>query len=138
MSVFYADASALVKLAIEESESAALRTFVVGADLVSSELALAEVPRAIRRVAARDVSIELDTLLERVASSLEAIALRPADVALMAGAGAITEPTLRTLDAIHGATASDLNRISACITYDERQAAVARLAGLRTVAPGVR
>ena len=46
MTIFYADASALVKLVHEEAESAALRTFLNGAGLVSSELVLTEIPRA--------------------------------------------------------------------------------------------
>ena len=54
MALFYADASALVKLVRDEPESLALRTFLTDADLVSSELVLTEVPRAIRRAAARD------------------------------------------------------------------------------------
>lgn len=43
---------------------------------------------------------------------------------------------MRALDAIHVTTAADLHPIDAFVTYDERQAAAARLAGLRTVAPG--
>ena len=54
MALFYADASALVKLVRDEPESPVLRTFLTGADLVSSELVLTEVPRAIRRAAALD------------------------------------------------------------------------------------
>jgi predicted nucleic acid-binding protein len=48
----HADSSALVKLVAEERESPALRRFTEQADLVSCELALAEIPRAIRRAAA--------------------------------------------------------------------------------------
>jgi predicted nucleic acid-binding protein len=55
---------------------------------------------------------------------------------LAAAAGALAEPALRVLDAIHVASAVDLSPIEAFVTYDERQAAVARLAGLRTMAPG--
>ena len=49
--LLYLDSSALVKLVREEPESAALRGFLADADLVSSELVLTEVPRAIRRAA---------------------------------------------------------------------------------------
>jgi len=46
-------------------------------------------------------------------------------------------PALRALDAIHVvAGASLVDAIDAFVSYDERQAAAARLAGLRTVAPG--
>lgn len=136
MAVFYADASALVKLVREETESAALRTYLVGADLVSSELVLTEVPRAVRRAAAHDATLPLDLLLARAGELFDALGLRPLDRALLTGAGALAEPALRALDAIHVAAAAGLYPIEAFVTYDERQAAVARLAGLRTMAPG--
>ena len=136
MAVFYADASALVKLLREEAESGALRAYFEGADLVSSELALAEIPRAVRRAAADDLALPLDLLLERASELVDAVALRPLDRALLAGAGALAEPALRALDAIHVLSAVDLAPIQAFVTYDERQAAAARLAGLRTMAPG--
>ncbi len=135
MAVFYADTSALVKLVRDEAESAALREYLDGADLVSSELVFTEIPRAIRRAAARESALPLDLLLERAGELVDAVALRPLDRDLLAGAGALAEPALRALDAIHVASAVDLDPIEAFVTYDERQAAVARLAGLRTMAP---
>lgn len=136
MAIFYVDASALVKLVREEPESSALRAYLEGADLLSSELVLAEVPRAVHRAAAHDPELPVDLLLERVGELLDAVALRPLDRALLAGAGAIAEPSLRALDAIHVASAVGLEPIEAFVTYDERQAAAARLAGLRTMTPG--
>lgn len=135
MALFYADASALVKLVFEEAESEGLRLFLADADLVSSELILTEVPRAVRRAASRDPALPLDLLMERSGELVDAVALRPVDRGLLAGAGALAEPALRALDAIHVASAVDLHPIDAFVTYDERQAAAARLAGLRTVAP---
>jgi predicted nucleic acid-binding protein len=137
VAVFYADASALVKLVREEPESSALRAYLEDADLVSSELVLTEVPRAVRRAVANDPALPLDLLLERAGEVLDALALRSVDQALLVGAGALTAPTLRALDAIHVVSAVDLYPVEAFVTYDERQAAVARLAGLRTLAPGV-
>jgi predicted nucleic acid-binding protein len=134
--LLYADASALVKLIRNETESGALRAYVQDADLVSSELVLAEIPRAVRRAAALDPGLPLDLLLDRTGELVGAVALRPLDRASLAAAGALTEPALRALDAIHVATAVDLHPIDAFVTYDERQAAAARLAGLRTMAPG--
>jgi predicted nucleic acid-binding protein len=136
VTVFYADSSALVKLIREETESDALRTYLRGADLVSSELVLTEIPRAVRRAAAQEPALPLGLLLERAGELIDALALRPIDRALLADAGALTEPALRALDAIHVASAVDLDSIEAFVTYDERQAAAARLAGLRTRAPG--
>ena len=135
MALFYVDASALVKLVRDEPESAALRNFLVGADLVSSELVLTEVPRAIRRAAATDPRLPLDVLITRADELLGAVALLPLDRGLLAAAGAIGEPALRALDAIHVIAAADLSPLEAFVSYDERQAAAARLAGLRTVAP---
>jgi len=136
VALFYADASALVKLVRDEVESDVLRTYLEGADLVSSELVLAEVPRAVRRAAAVDSEMPLDLLLDRAGQVLDAVALATLDRALLGGAGALAEPALRALDAIHVATAVDLHPLDAFVTYDERQAAAARLAGLRTTAPG--
>jgi len=135
MAVFYADASALVKLVREEPESPALRAYVAGADLVSSELIVTEIPRAARRAAIHDRALSLELLLERASDLIAALALRPIDHALLTVAGALAEPALRTLDAVHVASAVELDPAT-FVTYDERQAAAARLAGLRTVAPG--
>jgi predicted nucleic acid-binding protein len=136
VAIFYADASALVKLVREETESGALRTFLAGADLVSSELILTEVPRAVHRVVAQDPELSRDLLLERVAQLVDAVALLPVDRALLVGAGAIADSALRSLDAIHIASAAAAGPVDAFVTYDERLAAVARLAGFRTMAPG--
>ena len=136
MALFYADASALVKLVLDEPESAALRTFLRGGDLVSCELVLTEIQRAIRRAAAADPRLPLDLLVARAGELVDAVALRPLDRALLTTAGALAGPALRALDAIHVAAAVDLSPLDAFLTYDERQAAAARLAGLRTVQPG--
>jgi uncharacterized protein len=135
VALFYADTSALVKLVREEFESDALRTYLDGADLISSELVLTEIPRAIRRAVAHDPQLPLDTLLEKAGELLDSVALLPLDRALLIAAGAIYEPALRALDAIHVTAALDLTPLDAFVSYDERQSAAARLAGLRTVAP---
>jgi predicted nucleic acid-binding protein len=136
MAIFYADASALVKLVREESESSVLRAFLADATLVSSELVLTEIPRAVHRAVARDPRLSLELMLERAGRLVDALALRPVDRGLLAGAGALAEPALRALDAIHVVSAVGLAPIEAFVTYDERQTAAARLAGLRTTAPG--
>jgi predicted nucleic acid-binding protein len=136
VALFYLDASALVKLVRVEPESAALRTFLAEADLISSELVVTEVPRAIRRAAADDPDQPLGPLLELASEVLDAIALLPVDRAILAAAGGLSEPVLRALDAIHVAAAVDLSPIDAFVGYDQRQSAAARLAGLRTVSPG--
>ncbi len=136
MPLFYLDASALVKLVVEEPESDALRSFINGADLISCELILTEVPRAIRRASARDERLPLDLLMARAEQTINSIALAPLDRGLLLAAGALAEPMLRALDAIHVAAAVDLGPIDAFVSYDERQSAAARLAGVRTMSPG--
>jgi uncharacterized protein len=136
VALFYIDASALVKLLREERESRSLRTFLADADLVCSDLALTEVPRAIRRAAAHDPRLPLEILLARADELFEALALLPLDRDQLGAAGALTEPALRSLDAIHVIAAIVLSPLDAFVSYDERQSAAARLAGLRTIAPG--
>jgi predicted nucleic acid-binding protein len=136
VALYYADASALVKFVRDEPESPALRAFITAADLASCELVLAEVPRAIRRAAALDSRLELDVLVGRAGEVIDTLALVPLDRALLLAAGALAEPSLRALDAIHVAAAVSLAPIDGFLGYDERQAAAARLAGLRTFAPG--
>lgn len=136
MSLYYADASALVKLVRDEPESAALRAFIADADLASCDLVLTEVPRAVRRAAALDPRLDLEVLVTRAGELIDAVALVPLDRALLLAAGALSEPSLRALDAIHVAAATSLMPIDGFVGYDERQTAAARLAGLRTYTPG--
>jgi predicted nucleic acid-binding protein len=126
----------MVKLILDEPESEALRRYVDGADLLSCELILVEVPRAVRRAAARDSGLPLDLLMSRAEQVVNSIALAPLDRGLLLAAGALAEPMLRALDAIHVAAALGLGPIDAFVSYDERQSAVARLAGMRTISPG--
>jgi predicted nucleic acid-binding protein len=135
VALFYADASALVKLIRDEPESTALRAFVRDADLVSCELVLTEVPRAIRRATSDDPLLALEVLMSRAGELIDAVGLLSVSRALLLAAGALSEPALRAIDAIHVAAAIDLAPLDGFLTYDERQAAAARLAGLRTFAP---
>jgi len=133
--LYYADASALVKLVRDEPESASLRAFLHDADLVTCEIVLTDVPRAVRRAAARDTDLHLDLLVARTGELLDAVALLPLDRGLLTAAGVVAEPSLRALDAIHVVAAVAVEPIDAFVSYDERQSAAARLAGLRTIAP---
>lgn len=136
--LYYVDTSALVKLVRHEPETPALVLFTQGARLVSSELALVELRRAMRRAAAWDSSLPLPELLEQANDVLASIARFPVTAPLLQAAGAVPEPRLRSLDAVHVASALDITPIAPLdgfISYDIRQAA-ARLCGLRTFAPG--
>ncbi|MGH2443604.1 MAG: PIN domain-containing protein [Chloroflexota bacterium] len=124
-----------MKLVREEPESAALRQFVAGADLVTCELVLTELPRALRRAASLDPRLSAGGMISRIAELLSAIALLPLDRSLLLAAGALVEPSLRALDAIHIAAAIDALPHDGFVSYDERQSATGRLVGLRTFAP---
>jgi len=125
----YVDSSALVKLVIPEAESAALRSELAGWQRhVCSALARTEVVRACARVepSARGVA-------ERVVAALDLIAV---DDAILEDAARLEPTALRTLDAIHLASALALGEaLGAVVTYDTRLEAGARAAGVATVTP---
>jgi uncharacterized protein len=80
--------------------------------------------------------LPLETLIARAGELVDALPLLPLDRGLLAAAGALAEPALRALDAIHVAAAVQFSPLDAFVSYDERQSAAAQLAGLRTVQPG--
>jgi predicted nucleic acid-binding protein len=126
----YLDASAIVKLVAPEAETEPLLAFLgERPSQATSVVGLVEVRRAAARRAG--VSSErVDAVLTRVT----AIALDRGVVDL---AGAIGTPTLRTLDAIHLASAAVLaDDLEALVTYDRRLAEAAAAAGLPTASPG--
>jgi predicted nucleic acid-binding protein len=127
--MLYLDSSAIVKLVAREPETPAL-VEAVRADpaVVSCALAWTEVIRAVRRTGGR---------AGRAREVLEGIALVPIDDAILRGAGDLSPAGLRTLDAIHLATALSLTEdIETLITYDGRLAEAAATAGIAVTAPG--
>lgn len=125
----YLDSSALVKLAIREPESAALRQFLRRKrPLVSSALARTEVLRALLPAGSAAVTRGLDVL--------QRIDLVRVNERVLNEAGALEPAELRSLDAIHLATARQLGReLTAIVTYDDRMAAAAKKLGHRVVQP---
>jgi hypothetical protein len=111
------------------------RAFLADADLVSCELVLIELPRAIRRAAAHVPRLPLDALIARAGEPLEALALLPLDHGLLTAAGALAEPALRAPRLDPRRRSRRPLPLDAFVSYDERQSAAARLAGLRTVQP---
>jgi uncharacterized protein len=132
----YLDTSAIVKLIAEEAESAELVDAVTDERLISSELAIAEVPRALRRTAAERPTTELVDLIARADAALATLALVPVGRDVLTIAGAFTLPTLRALDAIHVATALLLDDLGLFVSYDARQLRAAADAGLAITSPG--
>jgi predicted nucleic acid-binding protein len=129
VSLAYVDSSALVKLVVREPESDALRRYLASAGpLASSILATVEVSRAVARVAP-DAGADAAGLFE----GLNVLAL---DARIAARAATLSPAGLRTLDAIHLATALELrDDLTAFVSYDDRLSSAARELGLPTVAP---
>jgi len=125
----YLDSSAIVKLVLQEPESAALRRHLRRTvDTATSGLAWAEVPRAVRRSepsALRLVQPVLDRMLG-VAVTAE----------IVAHAAGLDPVELRTLDAIHLVSAASLgSELALIVTYDAPMAAAAAARGLPVVSP---
>lgn len=130
MSADYLDSSAFVKLMVEETESAALRTFLAKRDVrrVSSALLRTESLRAVRHLG--------PDALATVREGLRRIDLVGIDDRILDAAGTLEPLVLRTLDAIHLATAMAVgDDLDVVMTYDERMIEAARLLGLATATP---
>jgi predicted nucleic acid-binding protein len=130
--VLYFDASAIVKLVRTEAESDALRTFIVDHpdDQVAwSELVSTETARAVRPGGSKK-GADARCLLQY-------FDLKPLTRDLLDEAADVGPDLLRSLDAIHLATALRLRRgLTALVAYDARLLDAARAAGLRTASPG--
>jgi uncharacterized protein len=134
--VIYLDSAAIVKLVHRESESDALDLWLaehLGQPRVTSALAEVEVPRAILRIAPASQP--------RIPAVLGTIARFEIDAAVRGLAVSYTNTALRSLDAIHLATAQVLaveagGSPVTFVSYDKRLLGVATAAGLITASPG--
>ena len=128
MTVAYVDASALVKLALDESDGTDMRHWYHERERVaSSRIGIIETQRAVRR------KMDAPAHVAAILRSIEVVEL---DEAIARQAAAVGPPALRTLDAIHLATALALGHdLDAFVTYDERLADAARTLGLPVVRP---
>jgi predicted nucleic acid-binding protein len=132
VSARYLDSSAFVKLAVEEAETPALRSYL-GADgaarSVSSALLRTEALRAVRHLGPE--------ALATVRDGLRRVDLIGIDDRILDAAGTLEPRVLRTLDAIHLATALAVgDDLDVILTYDDRLVEAARLVGLVAVSPG--
>jgi predicted nucleic acid-binding protein len=129
--VLYLDSSAIVKLVVLEPETPQLVEAVrADPDAVASILAWSEVVRAVRRTKGP---------LPRARRVLRGLALIPMDEGIIREAGELPPVELRTLDAIHLATALSVREdLSSFVTYDEQLGKAATRAGLAVTAPGLR
>jgi predicted nucleic acid-binding protein len=127
--LLYLDSSAIVKLVVPEPETKALRELLRSwPDRASSVIARIEVERVARRIGGGSV--------RRARTVLSRISLVELDDEVVGGASAIQPTELRTLDAIHLATALSLGEdLGAMCAYDARLADAAAAAGAEVVAP---
>ena len=127
--MLYLDSSAIVKLVVREPGSSALVDVVSSdPDVVSSAIAYTEVMRAVRRAGVPS---------RRAEQVLRAIALVPVDQAILGEASTLAPTSLRTLDAVHLASALSLRPdVDGFVSYDDRLSRAATAAGLLLRVPG--
>jgi uncharacterized protein len=130
LKAFYLDGSAFVKIVVEEPGSRRLRAYLARQRLrhVSSALLRTEALRAVRHLGPQ--------ALATVREALRRVDLIGIDDRILDAAGILEPRIVRTLDAIHLASALALgDDLEAIVTYDQRMAEAAGLLGLPAVAP---
>ncbi|MDQ3526737.1 MAG: type II toxin-antitoxin system VapC family toxin [Actinomycetota bacterium] len=131
----YLDTSAVLKRVIEEPESTSLVAYLSerqseGSPLVSSSLTWIEASRALLRGGVGD-ALRVDGL---ATAALSGVAERPVTGEVVALARRLGPSSLRSLDAIHLASALAVDA-DVVLTYDDRLAEAVESHGLRTLAP---
>lgn len=131
MNLYYADTSAVIKLLAEGSHSRAFAEFYdahADTEWVSSALLRIEVTRAVTRA--------MPALLPDATDLLSAFSYIAMDDDVVEGAMSEPDRGLRSLDAIHLATARLLREdLAAIVSYDDRLLKAAADAGLDTESP---
>lgn len=126
-SIAYLDASAIFKLVRVEPESPGmLRWYQESETLVTNRIGVVESRRAANRG---------DGDLARLAVVIDRLEVFELDDDIEQRAGTIGPSSLRTLDAIHLATALSIPGLGSFVTYDDRLAEAARNVGLPVVRP---
>lgn len=118
-----------MKLVVEELESLALRELLAREpDQVASAIVEVEVVRAVKR-AVPELSARADRVVAQIAVIEPSESIR--------SRAALLEPvTLRTIDALHLATAMEVaDELDGLVTYDRRMSEAAASVGLTTLAP---
>ncbi len=133
--MIYLETSALVKLIRREAESEDLGNWLderIHIPWITSTLSEVELPRALRAAAALEGLPAVPALLARM-DRFEI------DQVIRSTAAAYPNSLLRSLDAIHLATAQTAaaaGSLTALVSYDNRLMEAARALGLTTAAPG--
>jgi hypothetical protein len=132
----YCDSSALLKRSLQEPESDSLEAHLTtrieeGHVLITSALTWIEVNRAIR---SRRDSLDPAVWIQLERTALSGIDQLSLDATTMSLARRVGPPHLRSLDAIHlaSAIAADVGEL---VTYDQRLAEVANEMGIETSSP---
>ena len=125
----YLDASALVKLLLDEQEGGDLRRYLAAhGRQATSIVGRVEVERVVGRRAPER--------LQLVARMLDDLTIVELDATVAEEAATVGPVTLRTLDAIHLASAAQLAAdLEAFVTFDRRQAGAARALGMPVASP---
>ena len=128
--VAYVDTSAFVKLLVREPESTALRSALrEWPRRASSSLLRVELVRVIRRAG-------LPAVVGRARQQLRALHLIRLGDDVLDRAADLQPPGLRSLDAIHLASALTLaDDLGTIVTYDDRLVSAATFLGLSTTSP---
>lgn len=135
----YVDSSALLKRVFAEPSSSALASALAelsadGNALICSSLGWIEVSRALRSHLAGIDDAPINDLAE---AALAGVLERPMNAETVALARRLGPPALRTLDAVHIASAL-LTDVDVLIAYDRRLVGAASHNGLTTASPGER
>lgn len=129
--MIYIDTSAFLKLVKDENESRALNEYLSERgtrDFVSSKLLTVEARRGLQRYAPHR--------LPRLGLMLDGVTQIEVSDAVLESASRFPDPMLRSLDAIHLATALLIrDDIDLLLSYDDRMVTAASTHGLRTAAP---
>jgi uncharacterized protein len=131
VSTYYLDTSAALKLLVEEDHSRAFAEFYddhATDAWVTSTLLRVELLRAVSRALPESILDARELLL--------AFAFVAIDDEIIEAAASVPDRRLRSLAAIHLATARTLgDDLDGLVSYDERLAAAAQRAGIETLAP---
>jgi uncharacterized protein len=128
----YIDSSALLKLVLPEPERPALERFLARwPDRISSVILAIECRRIVLRAG------DPPGVRARLDEEIDTVALIRLDETVQRLAGSVGPRALRSLDAIHLATALSFGDYpEAFITYDDRLASAARALKLNVLQPG--
>lgn len=129
--MLYLDTSCLVKLVVAEAESTVLRRWLRARAerRVTSDLSRVELERAVRASGATDA------VVASAKSLFDGLALIPLGSQVIQSAASLSPASLRSLDAIHLASALLMGVGTTVCTYDERLAAAARHHRLDVASP---